>query len=116
MHTKAWNKKFAEVQQSLSSTLIIRDPTTQTLHVNFDPHINEVMWEIDVMCQMNIQLPEKAKTIRASRDSLKAKYDSIKVGGELCNNYVGVACLGRSFAASIIWCVFMHGYWNRLFF
>ena len=113
MHTKAWNKKFAEVQQSLSSTLIIRDPTTQTLHVNFDPCINEVMREIDVMCQMNIQLPEKAKTIRASRDSLKAKYDSIKVGGELYNNYVAcLIILGWSFAASIIWCVFMHGYWK----
>ena len=71
------------------------------------------MWEIDVMCQMNIQLPEKAKTIRASRDSLKAKYDSIKVGGESYNNYVAcLIILGRSFATSIIWCVFMHGYWK----
>lgn len=79
VHTKAWNRKIAEVQKSLESTLLIKDPHTETILVNFDPHINELMREIDVMTQMNIDVPMKAREMRMRREELKTKYNSVKV-------------------------------------
>ena len=37
------------------------------------------MREIDVMIQMNINIPAKARGIRGRRDELKGKYNMIKV-------------------------------------
>lgn len=79
IHTKAWGKKISQVEKSLNSTLLVKDVDTETLHVNFDPQISELMREIDVMDQMKISVPLKAREMRAKRDELKAKYSNLKV-------------------------------------
>ena len=87
VHTKAWNRKIAEVQTSLESTLLVKDLDTQTILVNFDPHINELMREIDIMTQMNIDVPMKAREMRMRREELKTKYNSVKVSHSIYYYY-----------------------------
>ena len=79
IHTNLWNKKITDVEKSLNSTLLVRDPDTQTIYVNYDPQIQELMREIDVMGQLGIDVPLKAREMRQKRDQLKEKYDSLKV-------------------------------------
>ena len=79
LHTKAWSKKIVHVEKSLNSTLLVKDHDTETLHVNFDPQINELMREIDVMDQMRISVPLKAREMRMKREEIKTKYNNLKV-------------------------------------
>ena len=79
VHVKAWNKKLAQVERSLNSSLLVRNPDTRILLVNFDPAISEVMREIDVFTQMDIAVPPKAHVIRKRREELKIKFDKMKV-------------------------------------
>lgn len=86
VHIKAWNRKIAEVQKSLESTLLVKDPHNEIILVNFDPHINELMREIDVMTQMNIDVPMKAREMRMRREELKTKYNNVKVSHPAYHN------------------------------
>ena len=79
VHVKAWNRKLVQAQKSLNSSLLIRKSETQTLHVNFDPIVNEVMREIDVMSQLEIAIPPSASIIRERREELKVKVNQMKV-------------------------------------
>lgn len=79
IHTSLWNKKISDVEKSLNSTLLVRDPDTQVVYVNYDPQIHELMREIDVMGQLGIDVPPKAMEMRQKRDQLKEKHDSLKV-------------------------------------
>lgn len=79
LHLRMWNKQIAEVQQSLNATLLIRNPDTQLLHVNFDPKISELMREIDVMGGMGIDIPLKARAFRTKKEELKTKQGNLKV-------------------------------------
>ena len=79
IHVKAWNKKLEQSEKSLNSSLLIRHPDTKELIVNFDSTISEVMREVDVMTQMDIVIPIKARQIRERREELKTKVEKIKV-------------------------------------
>ena len=74
-----WNRKIDEVQRCLDSTLIVRHPDSKKLLVNYDPRINELMKEIDVMGSMGIDVPPKARAIRNKREELKENYNMVKV-------------------------------------
>lgn len=71
------------MEQSLNSTVLIRDPDTKNLHVNYDPQIHELMREIDVMRQMGIQVPVKAQQMREMKNELKIKFNDLKVRMQL---------------------------------
>lgn len=79
LHLQLWHKKIAEVERSLNATLLIRNPGDKELIVNFDPKINELMREIDVMGRMGIDIPPKARLFRTKREELKKKFNNIKV-------------------------------------
>ncbi len=79
VHVRAWNKKLAQAQKSLNGSLLFRRAETQTLHVNFDPVISEVMREIDVMSQLEIAIPVNATVIRGRKEELKVKVTKMKV-------------------------------------
>ena len=79
IHINLWNKKIADVENSLNSTVLVKDPDTQVVYVNFDPQIHELVREIDVMGQMKIEVPQKALEMREKRNELKEKYENLKV-------------------------------------
>ncbi len=58
---------------------MIRHPDTKELMINFDSAISEVMREVDVLTQMGIDIPVKARQIRERREELKVKVSKIKV-------------------------------------
>lgn len=74
-----WGRKIDEVQRCINSTLIIRHPDSKKLMVNFDPRINELMKEIDLMGSMGIDVPPKAMAIRNKREEIKENYNQVKV-------------------------------------
>lgn len=79
IHTKAWSQKIAEVEKSLNSTVLVKETDTQLIYVNFDPQINELMREIDVMGQMGIDVPLRARELRQLKNELKKKFNDLKV-------------------------------------
>ena len=109
VHLRVWNKRIAETQQSLNATLLIRDPDTQTLHVNFDPKVSELMREIDVMSGMGIDVPATARVFRTKREGLKAMQNSLKVSvlsslSLSCQQscfFLSVACRGGQESAQL---------------
>ena len=68
-----------QAEKSLNSSLLIRHPDTKELMINFDSSISEVMREVDVLTQMDIAIPVKARQIRERREELKVKLNKIKV-------------------------------------
>jgi dynein heavy chain len=79
LHINMWEKKISSVEKSLNSTLLVKDQDTEIYYVNFDPQINELMREIDVMDQMKVEVPLKARQIRTLKEAIKLKYNNLKV-------------------------------------
>ena len=74
-----WSKQIDTVKASLNSTVLIRHPDTRELHVNFDPKINEVLREIEVLTKMGLQIPTQAKPFIGKRAEMRQKFDWIDV-------------------------------------
>ena len=76
-----WSKQIDTVKASLNSTVLIRHPDTQELVVNFDPKINEVLREIEVLTKMGLEIPQQARPFLGKRDEMRRKFDIIDVRG-----------------------------------
>ena len=77
-----WTKQVEVVKSSLNSTVLVRHPDTRELMVNFDPKINEVLREIEVMSKMGLELPPQSKVFIGKRPEMRHKFDLIDVSSE----------------------------------
>lgn len=74
-----WGKKIDQAKASLNSTVLVRNPDTQELHVNLGQNVNELLKEIDILTKMGIDIPAQAKSFISKGIGLKEKYDSVCV-------------------------------------
>uniref|UniRef100_A0A4W3JTU8 Dynein axonemal heavy chain 8 n=1 Tax=Callorhinchus milii TaxID=7868 RepID=A0A4W3JTU8_CALMI len=63
LYYKAWIKEISGMRYILQSTLLIRDPDTEKLHVNFDHKIIEAIREAKCILKMDLEVPEVAKRL-----------------------------------------------------
>lgn len=79
IHLRQWREKMNAAKHSLTSTLLIRDPLSKALLVNFDPQINEFLREIQVLSGMGIEIPEDAITLYTRKTTILSNYNIMKV-------------------------------------
>ena len=76
---QVWTKQIDAAKASMNSTVLVRNPETEELLVNFDPKINTVLREIEVLTKMGLQLPPQAKVFVGKKAEMKKKFDLIEV-------------------------------------
>lgn len=79
LHLELWKEKSKAAQHSLTSTVLIRDQSTNALLVNFDPLINEFLREVQVLGGMDIDIPMDAMTLYSRKATILENYNIIKV-------------------------------------
>ena len=76
---KMWSKQIDTVQASLNSTVLVRNPDTKELLVNFDPKISEFLRDVQVLNGMGVEVPTKGVVVYAQKLLIKEKFDQIRV-------------------------------------
>ena len=63
VHYRSWCKSIELILSGLYATILVRDPDTHELFVNFDPQVHELMKETIYFKKMNLEIPENAKNL-----------------------------------------------------
>ena len=63
----------------LQVSLLVRIKETDSLLVNFDPAITQLIRETDCFIKMDVEVPDPAKQIFQRQDQLKEYQDNLKV-------------------------------------
>uniref|UniRef100_A0A4W3JTT1 Dynein axonemal heavy chain 8 n=1 Tax=Callorhinchus milii TaxID=7868 RepID=A0A4W3JTT1_CALMI len=79
LYYKAWIKEISGMRYILQSTLLIRDPDTEKLHVNFDHKIIEAIREAKCILKMDLEVPEVAKRLLRVEHALKSTRHCLEV-------------------------------------
>lgn len=67
----AWVKGVETAKSGLQSTLIVRHPQTNKLHVNFDHQILELLRESKCLMRIGYEIPDSAKMVLMQEDKFK---------------------------------------------
>eukprot|EP00327_Prymnesium_parvum_P015479 CAMPEP_0113272674 /NCGR_PEP_ID=MMETSP0008_2-20120614/23450_1 /TAXON_ID=97485 /ORGANISM="Prymnesium parvum" /LENGTH=4484 /DNA_ID=CAMNT_0000122153 /DNA_START=48 /DNA_END=13502 /DNA_ORIENTATION=+ /assembly_acc=CAM_ASM_000153 len=86
----AWVKGVETAKSGLQSTLIVRHPQTNKLHVNFDHQILELLRESKCLMRIGYEIPDSAKMVLMQEDKFKnyfnllsyalAEYETVMAG------------------------------------
>lgn len=76
----------------LTVSLLIRHQESDTLLVNFDPLITQLIRETDCLLKMSIDVPEPAKQVYQKQEQLKQYQDSLRVNINTCVFVVSNIC------------------------
>ena len=82
-----WSKQIDTARESLNSTVLIKHPDTKELLVNFDPKINEVLRNVQVLSGMGVDVPTKGFMIYTQKITLMKKFDQITVSVSMVTVY-----------------------------
>jgi dynein heavy chain len=72
VHYRSWCKSIEAIKSGLNSTILVKDPETHELMVNFDPQVWELMKEASYIKRMNLAVPESAESIFLMADELNS--------------------------------------------
>ena len=82
---QVWSREIDNARASLNSTVLVRDPSTKELHVNFDQKVVEILRDIQVMKSMGIEVPALGLTVYDQKFAIMEKYNAVNVS--VCNDY-----------------------------
>ena len=68
---EAWCKSVDAAKAGLRATLIIRHPQHNTLHVNFDAQVLQLIREAKCLQRMGVEIPEGARTVQSQEQRFK---------------------------------------------
>ena len=74
-----WNRQIDSVHESLNSTVLVKHPDSGEFLVNFDPMIDELLRDVQVLNGMGVDVPTKGLLVYARKISLKEKNEQVKV-------------------------------------
>ncbi len=74
-----WGHEIEAARASLNSTVLVRNPDTKNLHVNFDRKITELLRDIQVMKGLGIEVSSKAIGVYSQKASILEKYNAVNV-------------------------------------
>ena len=75
---EAWCKSVDAAKAGLRATLIIRHPQHNTLHVNFDAQVLQLIREAKCLQRMGVEIPEGARTVQSQEQRFKGYYDELR--------------------------------------
>ena len=75
---EAWCKSVDAAKAGLRATLIIRHPQHNTLHVNFDAQVLQLIREAKCLQRMGVEIPEGARTVQSQEQRFKGYYDEFR--------------------------------------
>ena len=80
----------------LNASLLVRDPKSKRLRVNYDPRIREMLHEAEQLMKLNLQIGSLALNLCMDEDRLKTTNDkSVHNAGRhyvIVNNATRVIC------------------------
>ncbi|KAL4222174.1 Dynein heavy chain 8 [Mactra antiquata] len=79
MYHIAWKKSVEVCTNNLQVPVLIKHPTSEQLMANFDPYIFEVIKESEYMMKKDLDIPEAAKVLVHSSESLKSHYEQLQM-------------------------------------
>lgn len=74
---EAWRNSVDTAKAGLNATLLVRDPRTKRIYVNFDPDILQLIREAKCMRRMNIEIPQNSYLVMLQELKFKACRDSL---------------------------------------
>ena len=86
---EAWCKSVKSARAGLQATIIIRDPSSGELHVNFDTEIFQLIREAKCLTRMKLSLPEDAKLVLMQEDKFKCYYNQLRFMLSECRRVLG---------------------------
>lgn len=86
---EAWCKSVKSARAGLQATIIIRDPSSGELHVNFDTEIFQLIREAKCLARMKLSLPEEAKLVLMQEDKFKSYYNQLRFLLNECRRVLG---------------------------
>ncbi|XP_072911453.1 dynein axonemal heavy chain 8-like [Hemitrygon akajei] len=78
LYYKAWVKEILTMQYVLQTPLLVSDPESGKMSINFDHRITEVLREAKCMLKMGLEVPEIAKSLLKNENTLIANYNSLE--------------------------------------
>jgi dynein heavy chain len=63
VHYQSWSKSIDMITDGLNSSLLVKDPETNEILVNFDPLVHELLKEAVYMQKMNLDISDNAKNL-----------------------------------------------------
>ena len=76
LYHRNWYRTIDDARSGLAASLLIRDPETKKIYVNFDPSILEVIQEAKCMNSMNLDVPPAASNLVVKEEMIKDNYVS----------------------------------------
>ncbi|XP_069744234.1 dynein axonemal heavy chain 8-like [Narcine bancroftii] len=78
LYYKAWKKEIYAMKYVLQAPLLLRDPDTGKISMNFDHRITEVVREAKCMLKMDLEVPETAKHLLKNENILIFNHNCMK--------------------------------------
>lgn len=75
---QAWTESVQSTADCLNSTLLVRNPSTGKLSINFDGDIARLIREAKIMERMDMEIPDSGRIVFLREKKLKWCYDELK--------------------------------------
>jgi dynein heavy chain len=62
------------ITEGLNSSLLVKDPETNEILVNFDPQVHELLKEAVYMQKMNLEISENARNLILQQPKIEGHY------------------------------------------
>jgi hypothetical protein len=73
---RSWMTTVKPTLTGLNASLLVRNPATRKLRVNYDPKIRETLHEAEYLMKLNLEIGPLALNLCMSEDHLKTTRDS----------------------------------------
>ena len=75
IYFRAWMATVPSTLSGLSASLLVRDPKSKRLRVNYDPRIREMLHEAEYLMKLNLDIGSLALNLCMDEDRLKTTND-----------------------------------------
>ncbi|XP_019376784.1 PREDICTED: dynein heavy chain 5, axonemal [Gavialis gangeticus] len=79
IYHRRWMQQVEVNKAGLQASLLVKEPETGELFVNFDPQILTLLREIECMAHMHLEIPPFAIALQQKQDSYKKKYNKLQM-------------------------------------
>jgi len=75
IYFRAWMATVPATLSGLNASLLVRDPKSKRLRVNYDPRIREMLHEAEYLMKLNLEVGSLALNLCMDEDRLKTSND-----------------------------------------
>ena len=79
LYHRGWLRQMEAVKSGLHASILVKNPETSQLLVNFDPNILVLIRETECMIRLGLEIPPTAKFLKARQAGLKENFNNLGV-------------------------------------